>query len=139
MENFYKKIKKDNKQNKIWMIMWLVARCSFVFKLDDDSTREVVFFIFILALATYEYLTKYFFLYKEGKYQVEKFKFLFFLNSLKYSNFSEILRQHAFSLRDYIKILIYKFIPVQVVTALLAIAYELLYYYKESNILTKVN
>ncbi|HAV90387.1 MAG TPA: hypothetical protein DCW44_03835 [Eubacterium sp.] len=136
MEKFYKKMRKDNKQNKIWMIMWIIAVCSFVLELNSNRGIELLIFVTLLSLSTYEYLTKYFFLYREGKYQFERFKFLVFLNSIKYSNLSEILRQHAFSLKEYMGILIRNFVPVQVVTVIGAIAYECLYYLGSGEIIT---
>ena len=62
MEKFYKKMRKDNKQNKIWMIMWIIAVCSFVLELNSNRAIELLIFVTLLSLSTYEYLTKYFFL-----------------------------------------------------------------------------
>ena len=128
MEKFYKKIKADNRHNRIWLVMWFVAVCSIILELHDDKKVELIMSVTLLALSSYEYFMKYFFLYQEGRFQIERFKFLFFFNSISYSNLTDIFRQHAFSLREYMKILVYKFIPVQVVTALIAIGYEVLYH-----------
>ena len=74
--------------------------------------------------------------YSPKRYILGLFKFLVFLTSIKYSNLSEILRQHAFSLKEYMGILIHNFVPVQVVTVIGAIVYECMYYYGSGETIT---
>lgn len=127
MEKFYKKIKEENRQNRIWLMVWFVAVCSIILEMNSSKNAEIIIYVILLTIASYEYFMKYFFLYKEGKYQVGRFKFIFFFNPRHYSNLTDILRQHSFSLRDYIKLLVKKFIPVQIVTAVIAILYDSVY------------
>lgn len=129
MEKFYEKIKKENKQNRIWIVVWFIAVCSVVLEMHSSKNKEILIYVTLLSIASYEYFTKYFFLFKEGKYQVERFKILIFLNPLHYSNLTEIFRQHSFSLRDYMKLLVKKFLPVQIVTVIVAVLYDSVYFF----------
>jgi len=127
MEKFYQRMREENRGNRIWLIIWAVAVSTVVLKIFDDRLLDTVVVDVLIFISSYEYFTKYFFLYKEGNYIVRRFKFLFFIGKNDYTHLVDRLRYHSFSSREYIKLLAIKFVPVQLVTFIIISLYELIY------------
>ena len=127
MEKFYQQMREENRGNRIWLIIWVVAVSTVVLKIFDDKLLDTVVVDVLIIISSYEYFTKYFFLYKEGNYIVRRFKFLFFIGKNDYTHLADRLRYHSFSSKEYIKLLVIKFVPVQLVTFIIISLYELVY------------
>ena len=63
MEKFYKKIKEENRQNRIWLVVWFVAVCSIILEMNSSKNAEIIIYVILLTIASYEYFMKYFFLF----------------------------------------------------------------------------